>query len=168
MSENWRDVKGYEGDYQISDLGRVKSLKNGKERIRKLVKDNRGYLHVLLSKNKKVKNILVHRLVAEAFIKNPQGKRTVNHINGVKADNRLSNLEWATQSENIKHAFANGLKCMKGENHSRNKITKNQVIEVRRLCDQGMKNKEIISKLGLDVTPQNISAIKVGKSWPHI
>ena len=167
MNEIWKDVNGYEGDYQVSSLGRVKSFKYGKEKILKPGKGSRGYLTVSLSKNKKGKTIKVHRLVALAFIKNPQGKRTVNHINGVKADNRLSNLEWATDSENIKHAFANGLSCNKGENGT-NKLTKKQVIEVRRLSAQGMNRKNIISKLGLDVTPNNISEIKAGRSWSHI
>ena len=166
MSEIWKDISGYDGDYQVSNMGRVKSLRFGKERLLKPGSSN-GYFHVVLFKNKKQKNIKVHRLVAQAFIKNPQGKRTINHINGIKTDNRLSNLEWATQSENLKHAFANGLSCNKGENGP-NKLTKEQVLEIRRLCAQGMEYKSIISKLGLDVHPHTISDIKLRKRWLHI
>ena len=168
MNEIWRDIKGYDGVYQVSNWGRVKSLKFGKELFLKPVNNGWGYHRVSLCKNKKGKNITVHRLVAEAFIKNPQNKRTVNHKNGIKADNRLSNLEWNTMSENNKHAFANGLKCKKGERHHINKLTKKQVLEIRKLCAQGIARKDIISKLGLDVTPEAISLIKHRKNWSHI
>ena len=168
MIETWRDVKGYESVYQVSDLGRVRSLKYGKERILKSIKSGCGYFYVDLSQNKKAKKITVHRLVAQAFIKNPQNKRTVSHINGTKTDNKLSNLEWATYSETQKHSYANGLKCTKGEKNGQQKLTKNQVLEIRRLCAQGMKAKDVISKLSLDVHLQTISNIKTRKTWTHI
>lgn len=124
MKEIWKDIIGYEGLYQVSNLGRIKSLKrktisrNGntkylkseKERILKTVNDNNGYVIVYLCNNGKNKMIRVHRLVAKTFIPNPEMKPVVNHINGIKNDNRLENLEWTTYQENIIHAYKTGLK----------------------------------------------------------
>lgn len=110
MKEIWKDIKGYEGLYQISDLGRIYSIarKNTKGGILKGSKRN-GYKTVVLWKNGKYKTYQIHRLVAENFIVNHKNKETVNHKNGIKTDNRAENLEWATQSENIIHAWKTGL-----------------------------------------------------------
>lgn len=102
----WKDIKGYEGKYQISDSGNVKSLITHK--YLKLV-DNKGYKRVFLS-NPYRRWYLVHRLVAEAFIPNPENKPTVNHIDGNKQNNCVDNLEWATYSENNIHAIKNNLR----------------------------------------------------------
>ncbi len=122
--EIWKDIKGYEGYYQISNIGRVKSLSHSilrknnckqtfKERILKdRYKQNRGlltYKIVDLTINNIKKTFHIHRLVAIHFIPNPENKLEINHINGIKDDNRLENLEWSTMLENHEHAFANGL-----------------------------------------------------------
>ncbi len=112
MVENWKDIKDYEGLYQISDKGLVKSLITGN--IRMLQKNKWGYSVVILTKNKKQKQHFVHRLVAEAFIPMQEGKYEVNHIDGNKTNNNVSNLEWCTKSENIRHAFRTGLKDYHG------------------------------------------------------
>lgn len=110
MREIWKDIEGYEGLYQISNLGRVKSFKRYSEgKILKARKVTKGYLQVTLLKNGKGKNKKVHRLVAQAFIMNPNNCPQVNHINGNKTDNTVQNLEWVTNKENVQHAWNNGL-----------------------------------------------------------
>lgn len=108
MAEEWKYIEGFE-DYQVSNLGRVKSLKLGRNNILKARKNGSGYLQVLLYGKKKI-NSAVHRLVLVHFkpIDNFQNLE-VNHINGIKDDNKLENLEWVTHSENLKHALKIGL-----------------------------------------------------------
>ena len=102
--EEWRDIKGYEGLYQVSSIGRVRSLNYygtaGKIKVLKNKKDKDGYLTVNLYKNEKQKNCKVHRLVAEAFVPNQECKLCVDHINTVRDDNYYKNLMWCTRKEN--------------------------------------------------------------------
>lgn len=116
--EIWKDVVGYEGVYQVSNLGNVKSLRMWssvqkryiqREKILKPYKAPTGYLQIGLKSERTRKLGLVHRLVAEAFIPNAENKREVNHINGIKTDNRVENLEWNTSQENTIHAYKKGL-----------------------------------------------------------
>lgn len=111
--EIWKDIIGYEGHYQISNLGRVKSFKKNKSSgiVMKPYDNNRGYLLVDLMKNGVRERYLIHRLVAQYFIHNkePEVNTIVNHIDGNKINNLISNLEWTTQQYNCIHAFNNGL-----------------------------------------------------------
>lgn len=129
--EIWKDILNYEGLYQVSNLGRVKSLKklswNGysyitkPERILKL-SNSKGYKFVRLYKDKVAKNYTIHRLVAIAFIENKNNYKEVNHIDGNKLNNNATNLEWCTKSHNIKHAYRTGLnKARIGKNNEQSK-----------------------------------------------
>lgn len=120
MEKIWKDIYGFEGLYQVSDMGEIyscaKTIQGGNGGSRShdgmiLQADSSGeYLRVTLFKDKKRHKFLVHRIVAKHFHENPENKKFVNHINGNKLDNRAVNVEWSTQSENEKHAYRIGLK----------------------------------------------------------
>lgn len=114
MEEVWKDIKGYEGMYQVSSFGRVKSIP--RYRVSGKIMDvacNGHYWRIKLSKNGKSRRVMLHRIIAEAFIPNPENKPQVNHINGNKKDNSIENLEWVTISENQIHAIKTGLRPIK-------------------------------------------------------
>lgn len=100
MVEEWKDIEGYEGLYMVSNFGRVVSLQGRNPRVMKLGMTHKGYLHVGLQKNKQHKTIVVHRLVARAFIPNPDNLPQVNHKDECKTNNRVDNLEWCTDKYN--------------------------------------------------------------------
>ena len=104
--EKWKDIKGYEGVYQVSDQGRVRGGRFS--RVLAPVNNGRGYFRVTLCNGDTRERLYIHRLVADAFIPNPDRKTEVNHIDCNPANNRASNLEWVTSSENTKHAMACG------------------------------------------------------------
>lgn len=105
MEEIWRDIEGFEGLYQVSNLGRVKRVTTG--RILKSGKNKAGYLQVDLCKNSVSSTKRIHRLAAQSFIANPENKSEVNHIDENKTNNLVSNLEWSTRKENHNHGTRN-------------------------------------------------------------
>lgn len=118
--EVWKDIPGYEGKYQASTLGKIRSLNYNNEKHCKILSPARnlkGYLQLNLRINGQVRCKKVHRLVAETFIQNLQNRPQVNHINGVKDDNRVENLEWCTNLENTQHSwiFLNRKSPIKGK-----------------------------------------------------
>lgn len=123
--ETWKDVKGYEGIYKISNLGNVKrvinihwcNLKYRDNYYLKPLDNGKGYLRIKLTKNSKSKRYMLHRLIAEAFIENPNNYPVINHIDGNKKNNHINNLEWCTQSYNclqsVKMGTFGALSCNK-------------------------------------------------------
>lgn len=176
MEEIWKPIKDYEGLYEVSNLGRVKSLdriimqrgfpKKLKGRILKGRLNRKGYITVILHSDGLPNTQKIHRLVALVFIKNPENKREVNHINGIKTDNRSENLEWNTTSENLTHAFKIGLKeGLKGGKNGRAKLTEDMVRSIKKELSS-MTQVELAEKYG--VSPVCISKIKLGINWKHI
>jgi hypothetical protein len=106
-TKEWMPVVGYEWLYEVSSDGDVKNVK--RQKLLRPNKGKAGYLTVVLQKGGLVKSFRIHRIVAIAFIKNPEAKKEVNHINGNKEDNNICNLEWATRRENSQHAWDTGL-----------------------------------------------------------
>ena len=169
MKEIWKDIAGYEGRYQVSNLGNVKSMNYGrtkKEGVMKAGTTSQGYFIVILYNHpKKQKGCTVHRLVAKSFIENPENKRCVNHKNGIKTDNRLENLTWATHSENNQHAYDTGLsKGPIGDKHWCSKLTWDIVKDIRRLYASGkFTMPELADKF--KVHTQSIWNIVNNKTW---
>lgn len=177
-SELWRDIENYVGFYQVSNMGRVRSvahnilMKNGvikhiKNKILKLHEGgNNAYLQAYLHKDNEVHNKLVHRLVVSTFQKTIPKGMEVNHINGNKHDNRLCNLEIVTSKENSAHAIKTGLFNPCGENHGSAKLTNNQAVEIRKLYKQGgVRQKDLailynVSQKVIFKIVNNISYIK--------
>lgn len=127
MKEIYKDVKGFEGKYMISNLGNVKSMNYLNKKTPKVltpIRHHLGYMLVHLGSNK-IK--MIHTLVAEAFIPNPEGKKFVNHIDGNKQNNRVTNLEWVTSKENMNHAIRTGLRNPHENNHPKGADTPNSV-----------------------------------------
>lgn len=185
IMEIWKDIKGYEGLYQVSNLSRVKSFvaikyKNAnynKEHIKKQSIGKRGYYAISVRKNGKLKLLTVHRLIAFAFIPNPKDKPYINHKDGNKLNNDISNLEWATSSENNLHAYKTGLKYVseyqknktslmnRGSNQHNSKLKEHDISGIRRL-NKTIKGKEI-AKI-YNVSKSTISQIISGKTWKHV
>jgi hypothetical protein len=184
VGEVWRDVQGYEGLYQVSNLGRVKSLnrevtrkyKSGKTstwiqkgKVLKAPLDISGYPRVALYKNYKSKFVFVHRLVAQAFLGSVKvtDDMQVNHMDGIKTNNYVDNLEWCTRSENMRHAHEIGVKkALKGEELWNSKLTEEDVREIKKLLDQGETGASIARRFSIH--PMQVSSIKLGKAWAHV
>lgn len=160
-SEEWRPVYGYEQFYQVSNLGRVR--RDGRVLKYKPNKKHR-YVHINLSAWKVVTTIAAHRLVAEAFIPNPHKHPHVNHLNGVRHDNRVENLEWCTHKENIRHAYRTGLTTKaRGEKSHSAKLTQKSVDEIRMRLAAGERQNRIAKNFS--VSQSAIHNIKTGHTW---
>lgn len=175
MTEIWMDIKGYEGRYQVSNLGRVKSIArivvrtDGahtpiKETVRSQHENHKGYFKLNLRGT--LGDAFVHRLVAMAFIPNPENKEFVNHINGDKKDNRVENLEWVSAKENSEHAVSTGLMKHKGAGNPMSKLTEEKVIKIKRLFFMGSKTKDLAALF--NVSFGAIHLIVNNKRWRHV
>lgn len=176
--EIWKDIIGYQELYQISNLGRVKSLprykKNGKfshwtkEKILAQGINDSGYYQVMLHKNGSHKTKTIHRLVAQAFIPNPDNKPWINHKNSVRIDNDVDNLEWCTPSENNKHCYDKGRqKIYFGEQHPGSKLTHRQVNEIRDKYSYYKYTMLMLSK-EYNISMGSIQAILENKTWKNL
>lgn len=174
--EEWKDVVGWEGLYQISNMGRVKSLSRWrncahvghfrKSKIMKIYPDSRDkYLSTILMSNDIKIYVLVHRLVATAFVPNPLNLPQVNHKFGITWDNRASELEWMTKSQNIQHAFDTGLKIgLRGEKNGNSKLTQRQVDEIRAKYIPYIYTKKMLAK-EYKINIRNIAHILDNEMW---
>lgn len=172
MNEVWRPVVGFEGFYEVSSFGRVRSVDRrvpcaggktrqlkGKLLASKL--NAKGYPRVPLCKNNKSGSVLVHRLVAMAFVDNHLSLPCINHKNGDKTDNRPDNLEWCTHRQNSQHALASGLYKV-GEKHHGSKHTRDQALMVLGALRCGVRHPVIIGQFG--VTQHFVTSIAQGTS----
>ena len=167
-NERWKEIPGYEGLYEVSTSGQVRSIRDGKNTHNGLILSPRlrpnGYRQFRLSKNGKPATVKASRLVALTFLPNPENKPTVNHKNGIKNDDCLENLEWATFSENTKHAFDTGLAKPKlGEKQRSCRLKENQVMTAKRLLNLGYHFRDIATMY--NVSPTTIADIKHGRTW---
>ncbi|EAA7136706.1 helix-turn-helix domain-containing protein [Salmonella enterica subsp. enterica serovar Beaudesert] len=169
LSETAKDIAGYEGKYSVTTDGRVYSHSRvdacgrlQKGRWLKPVNHSDGYLYVNLRDKGTLKKHYIHRVVAAAFIDNPNSLPQVNHINGIKSDNRVDNLEWVTGCQNMVHASKSGLlNPISGERHYCAKLTTEQVKEIR-AC-KSMSQREMARMYG--VSKATIAGILNNKTW---
>ena len=155
LTEHWKDIEGF-SNYRVSNFGNVWSKKNNI--ILKPYKTNRGYLTVGFWLDGKKKRLSIHRLVAQAFLTNPNNLPEVNHINGCKTDNNLNNLEWASGSANVSHAFRTGL--------HQTKLSEKMVLKIHQYRKQGKSLREV-GKL-LNVSHSTIWEIEQGLIYKHV
>jgi len=183
MNEIWLPIPVQElfGVAEVSNIGNIRTLPrkyqgvtpNGFISTRKTngkllnQRISNKYKRVSISVNGNIKSYLVHRLVALAFIPNPKNLPQINHIDGVKINNHLENLEWCTPSQNTVHAMKNGLiKIIRGHNRAFAKLDDNKVREIRELIKLGVPYIEISKKF--NICKSKITFIKQGKSWSHV
>ncbi len=158
----WVDIIGFEGRYSISDQGQIKSLPrkwSPGEKIIAFTTTRKGYHSVTLSKNSVTKTYQVHQLVARTFIKNELKRNAVNHINGVKTDNTVSNLEWCTNQENTTHAEKTGLVRYK-------RLSDSDLISIIIMHRKGHKQKDIAAHF--DVKPHIVYDLTRRKTHKHL
>lgn len=180
--EIYKDVVGYEGLYWVSNLGNIKTenWRNSKRTaILRPAKDERGYFKVALQKDGKLKTYRVHRIVALAFINAVESKPQVNHINGIKTDNRAENLEWCNNSENQLHAYKLGLipskkgmprtnwDAPKGQDVATSILKDFQVLEIRKRFKKRICTREMLGN-EFGVSAATIKDIVLRKSWKHL
>lgn len=155
-------------NYSISKLGVIRNLKTGK--IIKPYTNWNGYIRIALMKNGKRYSRAVHRLLAQTYISNPNDLPFINHIDGKKDNNSLSNLEWCNKSHNMRHAHRLGLVKKKtgaeGSNNGSSKLTEEDVLAIRKLASENVSSKEIAEQF--NISRGNCNSIIARKYWKHI
>lgn len=162
-----KEIEGYPNYFVTSNGDIYNRDYKGKGIVRqmKLTRAANGYLTVRLGRKSGL--LLVHRLIAEAFIPNPEGKRTVNHKNMVKSDNYVSNLEWATYQENHVHSFKNGRRSAIGEGVHTSKLTADQVLQIRRLYKPRVVTYTMLAEM-FGISWWQVKEITDRNDWKHI
>lgn len=160
----WRDIEGYDGKYQVSSLGEVLYVSKGT--LIKPSKDTKGYTRVNLYLNGKCKTKKVHRLVGCAFLDNGDNLPQINHMNGIKWDNRRENLEWCDQSHNQKHAYALGLKDNKGIKNGRATIDEKTAVDIKNMLLGNLTHREIADIFQVSI--HVVANIKNKKAWAYL
>lgn len=167
INERWKEIPEYEGLYEVSTCGRVRRVKSGNHTHAGRVlspRNKSGYHLFTISKNSKPRTFKASRLVAASFLPNPENKATVNHRNGIKNDDRVGNLEWATVAENTQHAYDTDLAHgRKGEKHHNSKLTEPQVRTIKALLTRGYHWKDLGDMYS--VSPMTIRDINYGRTW---
>lgn len=183
MSEVWMPIPGYEGSYEASSLGRIRSLTRFVNhapsstsrgfkrvyvgRILSQYKTRNGYIAVRLSNGKSAKTVHVHRLICQAFLPMKAGLTVVNHKDGDKTNNRLDNLEWCTPSRNMQHAIDNGLKpVLRGSEVGGSVLNDSCVFKIRYMLECGETQRSIAEKFGIG--QKTVSSLRSGKTWGHL
>lgn len=164
----WKPVVGYEGLYEVSDLGSVKSLRKKKLFIPQI---SFGYHRITLMRNGVPKNYLIHRLMWEAFVHPIPEGMVINHLNGIKNDNRLDNLECVTPAENNIHALKTGLRIpSRGADKWSAKLTEDQVLQILQDYGNGMARRDIVSKYAheLNISIHTVDCIIYKKRWKYL
>ena len=165
--EIWKDIEGYEGLYQVSNMGRIKSFQYDKIKG-KILKPSLcafDYLKINLRLNNTPKTEKLHRLVAKAFIPNPENKPQINHKDGNKQNNRVDNLEWCTDRENKQHAVRMGLHTvLKGEDNPNAKLTWKQANSIRKEYKKGNTTHKKLGKK-YSIGKSRIGEILLNKAW---
>ena len=168
IKEEWKDVKGYEGCYKVSNMGIIKSFKHEKDGRLLSPKFNGNYNQIRLCKDGVCNIFSIHRLVAIHFVENPLNKDQVNHIDGNKTNNFYKNLEWATHSENGLHAYETNLRVsQKGEVHGRSRLTEKEVLAIYFLAHTGKFEQKKIAEM-FNIHLATVSDIKLKKRWKHV
>lgn len=161
----WKDVKGFEGLYQISSCGCIKSIIRVKDRVLKPCVVGKGYLAVSLRKNNQTYRKYIHQLVCESFCgESTKENKVVNHIDGNKLNNHFTNLEWCSYSSNNKHAYDTGLKN-RGEGFYNARLSEADVIQIRKIGKIGTYQ-EIADCYG--VSKATVRDVLMGRTWKHI